>query len=320
MGAYEQALVARTGPDILTGAIRRYAGQEAQKGCTPTLWTEPVALESPYQPIIYRQESPGTGSTPEVHLASPPAAEDLIRLTVWISPRQNVAWNRCEQFFKHLRHLTCRIGWEVVGNSAGIYLHVLCHKLDVPLIETAFGGVFRECRLTPQGDNLLASMEPSQWRRAAFLDFYPPPPYSRLFTCPDQLAESPYAAFVYALSKIPADSVGLCQVLLQPVRPDHNWHRNIQILTDMEYVVGQLQHMGIAQRYAQQTPSIEMHMLTQRMETKAHNDKPFFAVAFRIAAVGLEENEVFLAAASAFANLYQQGGCPLSAVGHQQYR
>jgi len=49
-----------------------------------------------------------------------------------------------------------------------------------------------------------------------------------------------------------------------------------------------------------------------QLETKAHNDRPFFAMAFRIAVVGAgEENQHHLRSIATFSNLFQHGGRPL---------
>ena len=46
----------------------------------------------------------------------------------------------------------------------------------------------------------------------------------------------------------------------------------------------------IPQRYAQQSPSGDLRQMAWEVENKAHNDKPFFAMALRVAVIGGDNN------------------------------
>lgn len=89
-----------------------------------------------------------------------------------------------------------------------------------------------------------------------------------------------------ALANLEPATVGLYQVLLQPVSPDHNWHHNVQRLLDLEFTFKLMTGCQPPQRYQQQMPSGDLRHMATDTETKAHNDKPFFATALRVAVIG----------------------------------
>jgi len=148
----------------------------------------------------------------------------------------------------------------------------------------------------------------------------PSPPYSHLLTRPDELHTSPYECLIAGMANLSAPAIGICQVLFQPVSPTHNWHRNIEILTDMEYVVKLVSNVTYAQRYAQQAPSGDLRQMAGQVETKAHNDKPFYTAALRIAVFGnADDKELHLQSLAAFTSLFQHGGRPLDFITEVDY-
>jgi len=74
------------------------------------------------------------------------------------------------------------------------------------------------------------------------------------------------------------------------------------------------------QRYAQQSPSGDLRQMAWEVESKAHNDKPFFAMAFRIVALNAGDTKIpILDAMSTYANLFQHGGRPLRYLTEKEY-
>jgi Type IV secretion-system coupling protein DNA-binding domain len=156
--------------------------------------------------------------------------------------------------------------------------------------------------------------------RIQLYDFYPPPPYSHLLTQPEELKISSYECVFTSLAALPQSTVGVFQVLFQPVAPEHNWHRNIEILMDLEYVVKMVSNVGVMQRYAQQAPSGDLRSMSSNTETKAHNDKPFFAAACRIAIIGdSHTNPDYINSLALIGNLFQHGGRPLCSLTERDY-
>jgi len=57
------------------------------------------------------------------------------------------------------------------------------------------------------------------------------------------------------------------------------------------------------------------------VENKAHNDKPFFAMALRIAVIaGGDKGKDILSSLSTFPSLFQHGGRPLRYVTENEYK
>ena len=104
----------------------------------------------------------------------------------------------------------------------------MCHKYDLPVVSSAYGGGFDRCELSPLKRDVFAQMPPDKWKNVTFLDFFPPPPYSHLLTRPDELKSSPLEPLIAAMNKFPSNTMGIYQVLFQPVSASHDWHRNVQ--------------------------------------------------------------------------------------------
>jgi hypothetical protein len=168
-------------------------------------------------------------------------------------------------------------------------------------------------------ERLIFDAEPEVLENIGFYEYFPPPPYYHLLTRPDELHTSPYEALVTAMANIPPPAMGLYQVLFQPVSAANNWHRNIEVLTDLEYMVKLLSNAGHTQRYAQQAPSGALGQMAGDVETKAHNDKPFYTAVFRVAVVGADDNrQSHLQSLRVFSSLFQHGGRPLNFITEAQ--
>jgi len=317
----EKALLDRARPYMLATRARQLMRAEVSKGCRPEIAEGPVALEPLYQPIFAEGTPDGPVIDGDCVWAPPIAAEDLCRLKVWISPLQKCEWNRSELMLKHLLRVRHRVGLEMLGNQEGVTLQLMCHRRDVPIVRAAMAGQFEQCELTPVRGNPLGSVSDSAWARAVFYDCYPPPPYSHPLTNPEELDRSPYAPLMTAMAQLPPGTLGLYQVVFAPVDPSHNWHRNVQTLLDLEYAVKLMGGLATAQRLVQQAPSGDLRRMAMDVETKAHNDKPFFAAALRVAVVnGGDEAEGLLESLSATCSLLQHGGRPLCYLTEEDYR
>ena len=82
-----------------------------------------------------------------------------------------------------------------------------------------------------------------------------------------------------------------------------------------------LSNTGHTQRYAQQAPSGALGQMAGDVETKAHNDKPFYAAVFRIAVVGAgDDKQNYLQSLRVFSSLFQHGGRPLNFITQSHYK
>jgi hypothetical protein len=317
----EKALVTQAGPYMLAAKAQALIAAEVGKGCDSRLLHLPVALEPAYHPITVPQDIMALKDRPRCIHQSPPTEQDLVRYQVYISPDQSFDWNCFELFLKMLSLVPNRVGLEIVGNQERITIALLCHRHDIPMVHTAFQSKLKSCRLTETGHDVIFDRRSRAGGGILFYDYFPLPPYGCLLTQPTELRVCPYDGLITAMANIHAPAIGLYQVLFQPVSPAHNWHRNIEILTDFEYMVKLVNNMGHAQRYAQQAPSGDLRQMAGQVETKAHNDKPLYSAAFRIALIGAgDDREKHLQSLSIFSGLFQHGGRPLSFITHDDYR
>jgi hypothetical protein len=309
--AIEQAMLAYARPHVLAGRARSALEAEQCKGCLSLIAPGPVALEPPYTPLGQCADIGLAPPQPPWHLESPPPAEQLTRMSVWIAPDQPHDWNRSERFLKHLCSTQHRVAFEIVGNARRISIQLLCYKADAHIVANAFGGEFECCGLS---DNIMPLVIPEVHltsQNTAICDLHPPPPYFHLLTSPEELRGTLFSAIATSLASLPTTGVGVYQAVFQSVNPDHDWHANVQALYNLEYAVGLVTGTPTPQRTAQQVPSGELHDMSEAVVTKAHNNKPFYGVAVRVGLFGVSDAQNRLTALASFGNLIQSGGRPL---------
>jgi len=299
--------------------LRDLIREEVSKGCRPDVCLLPVALEPPFQQISLMRDAPDSERGEPSTTEAPMAVSDLLRIRVWISPEEAFDWIRSELFIKQLQTANFRVGFEVCGNNRGVTINLLCHVSDLQILAAAFRGQFLACELTPDA-GMLGGLPESAWRGAVFRDYFPPPPYSHLLTRPSELHLSPLISLMTTLASIEEPALGLYQVMFQAINPLHNWHRNVEILLDFEYAIKLHEGFHPRERYAQQSPSGDLRNMAAEVETKANNDKGFFAAALRLAVFGTENGgRGLLRALEIVPSLFQHGGRPLEYVTEKEY-
>lgn len=317
----EKAMIAQARPYMMAARAQRLIREEAGKGCRPEIAPYPVALEPPFRPISHLpqllENDPGG-----IFIFEPsPPAGSILRLQIWPSPEEEFSWLNSELFLKHLHSVSHRVGFEISGNKAEIQLRFVAHRDDLPVIQTAFRGQFERCEISHTAGNLFKGIPSESFGDVVFLDGFPPPPYSHLLTRPAELQVSTYRSLIAALMEIEPPAVGFFQALLQPVHPEHDWHRNVQTLLDIEYTIKLMNGVQRPQSYPQQAPSGDLRQMAWEVEAKAHNDKPFFAVAIRLGILaGKDQAQDHLQALAVFLNLFQHGGRPLGVITEKDYR
>lgn len=317
----EKALVTQAGPYMLAAKAQALIDAEVRKGCDSYILPNPVALEPIFNPINVPKDIMALKERPCWVYESPPSEQDMVRYQVWISPDQPFNWSCFELFLKQFGLVSYRVGLEIIGNQQKIVIRLLCHRQDIPVVTTAFYGKLKLCKLTPLNDGLFFDIEPIAWERVKFYDYFPEPPYYHLLTRPNELHTSPFECLITAMANIPSPVMGIYQVLFQPVSKTSNWHHNIEILMDLEYIVKLIANVGHFQRYAQQAPSGNLRQMAGEVETKAHNDKPFYAAALRVAVLGTDSlTYQYLQSLAVFSSLFQHGGRPLGFITEAQYR
>ena len=316
----ETAIISRSQHHVVASKVQSLIAEEVGKGCLSDISQSPVSLEPHFVPISNIKEIQYPHHKTNWIAETPAPVADLMRYRVWISPHQEFNWNHSELFLKQLQAASYRVGFEVYGNNEAITISFLCHRIDQPILKAAFDGEFDSCELTVMEKVPLSILPEKNWTNIHFRDYYPPPPYSHLLTRPPELQSSPLKSLFVAMASIEPPIFGIYQVLFQPVPPEHNWHNNVQTLLDIEYTMKLFQDgLHNSPRYNQQTPSGDLKQMASEVENKAHNDKPFYCMALRVAVIGSDDRDNILSSLSTFTSLFQHGGRPLNYLTDHEY-
>ena len=315
----ERAMVAGVRSHALAARATDIIRSEASKGCDLTIAPQPVALEPMYTPIGLLGGAP---LTPKdlgwVYDLRGPASQRL-RFRMWVSPQQRCDWRRAELFLKQLSLLQEHVTFEIVGNCSSVHTYIGCSEQDASLVQAAFRGQFEQCILSSTTSEPFDGFR-SRGVTTRFYDYAPAPPYSHLLTRPDQLRRSPLVSLLTTLSLLPEDARGFYQVMFVPVSPEHDWHANVRVLQDLEYSTKLLSGLTDARHFQQQAPSGALTQMAMELDNKAANDKPFYAVAWRIGLCGSgPEMNAQLIALTAVCGLFQHGGRPLMRLSETDY-
>ena len=312
----ESALIAKARPQMASALARDIIRKEIRKGCRPDISPLPVSLEPQFRPLwASGAYAPARGES-DLIPEEPVRPNHWIRFRIWVSPEHGLDWNQSELFVKQIQSLRHRSAFGISGNKDAIRLNFLVYREDAAILRSAFNGEYNACELSVT--NNPGSVKNSTDLR--FRDYYPQPPYSHLLTRPPELQKSPLMPLIIAMADIDPPAVGAYQVVFQAVQPAHNWHRNVQILLDLEYNIKLQTGTNPGLRYAQQSPSGDLKQMAWEVENKAHNDKPFFSAALRIGvAKAGDKTETLLDALSAFVGLFQHGGRPLAYITEREY-
>lgn len=316
----ENAIISQSHSALLSSRLKSIIKSEAEKGCSPDIFPYPVELEPPFLPIPELIKSGHQSLKNLTNIMQDQNNRMPVRFRIWISPSQVLDWIRAEQFLKGLAGIRNRMGFEITGNCKGIHLCYLASDEDVELLKTSYMSQYYECKLTSIDQGSSIDLEKYDWRNAAILDYFPSPPYSHLFTQPCELKLSPLESALTAINELPDDKCGIIQFLFKPVNPYHNWHENINILLDLEFSIKLLSGFSVSQQMLSQQPSGEIHGMAKDVRIKAHNDKPIFAGALRMAVLGpKDKNSEYIKQMSILGNLYQHGGRPLRTLTESEY-
>ena len=321
----EDAQFKRAFPGMFSRKLQARLVNEQQKGCLGIIHENPVKPEPAYEPEFVL-----TKDIPQKPLFVPDEKtkpEDIIRLKMWVSPVQKCDWTRAELMVKPLSYLKHRAALEIVGNCKNIAVQFMCHKEDRGTIETAFKGEFERCLLEESNMEILSNIDPDLWQNMAFWDYYPPPPYSDLFTNYDELQRSPYTILINTLTELPEAEkedeqvTGFYQVVFQPVDPRHNWHMNIKQMLNIQYTVKSYDSVPDVPKYTEQKPSDTLPLVSNKLESKAHNDKPFFAAAVRCGILDTNgKAHQYISNVSQMNSLFRHGGNAMGILTDADYR
>jgi hypothetical protein len=130
-----------------------------------------------------------------------------------------------------------------------------------------------------------------------------------------------YDNYFSSFTIVKPDVIGFYQVLFQPVNVRNDYHRQIEILLDIEYQIKLHSGFHSVQNHSRENPSGALQPMAKALVSKAHNDKPFYSTALRIGVVGAgNEGEDILNSITAIISLFQHGGRPLLFVNQDLYK
>ena len=192
----ERALIERARPQILAAKIGEFINNEVTKGCSPEIFPYPVHLEPPYTSIHNFDRIGENTCLSANQKESFVYLDSLTRLKVWISQGHTFDYKKAELFIKLLKDLKLPVGFEVWGNRREIAFYLLCSDSDAPVVIAAFQGIHQFCEITESVYDVVPFTISKDSCQIHFKDFYPPPPYSHLFTGPPELAVSPLETLI----------------------------------------------------------------------------------------------------------------------------
>lgn len=318
----EQVMLARARPYALTARNQAIFRAEASKGCSRVIIPQPVALEPCFRPILHSQSWPGNEPLNDWMAELPCPEGELVRVRLWIATDQRAEWNRSELLLKFLSQVRHRCVMNIMGNQGQIIQQVVCHRDDFPVFRVAFSGQFEHSALSVVGDeDDLLQVPLSTWAQAEFIDCFPSGSYADLATRLEELKRTPYTTLFAAIAGVSLEGWAVYQVCFEPVSHEYDWKANMRVLTDIRYQEKLSGGFTGFERYAQQLPSGPLQQMAMDVESKAHNDKPLFATALRIAVInaGDAAQEQLRSLAAVTASVLH-GGNPLTYLTAADYR
>ena len=145
----EQAIIKQAHSHVVNAKAREVFRREMLKGCSPKISPVPVAIEPRYCPISQILVQTQTGDEQADNISEPIASANELKMqSIWLSPDEEFNWLRSELFLKHLREVSHRVGFEIIGNKKQIHMRFLVHRNDLPILKAAFRGQFERCEIT----------------------------------------------------------------------------------------------------------------------------------------------------------------------------
>lgn len=260
---------------VAAGLAGRISGDEAIKGCDPTLFLEAVDLEPPLDDTVGACNPNFGMAQPVSRRFTPRLIADPVVVKVWCPEDNGLEWQQFNDLHKELNVLCHPIAFEVAGNATGIWIQMVVDRHDLPSVLTAANAEFPDVRLeNVENDGLLPWLASSSLQ-LELEDYFPHPPYYRNMTVHENIGGSPLAPIYIALSRLPETEFAFYRVISVPAAHHHDWHQRINAFTDLEYrgTNEDFYNPAIPHAY-HQVPSMYLPLASERQEQKAHPDRP----------------------------------------------
>jgi len=258
---------------IGSGVMENAVEKEGAKGCSPILCTAPVCLEPPYRPfdgicILNPSQDEFEETVPQTKI-------DLT-LTVFPAPDDLLSIDWMEALLRGLSSLGGPIAFELVGSQGSVAVRFSIPASQRSGFEAALHGLFPAVRLVEDAEPF------PKTDVFCVEELVPVSPYHRGLTLLGHQGASPLGVAVTSIATLSAGDFGVLQVLLQPARPDHDWHYNVENLCEAEYRAAQLERFGgLSPGF--EYDSVLPPRLDRNIREKVQYDVAFFAVVIRFA-------------------------------------
>lgn len=289
MQEVQRAILNRLQPAIIEQKLQNRYAREVEIGCETDISPVPVSLE--------------------YGITLDEASRKVCRFEVLFDGlNAKLHWEKNEYLIRQLAGLAHCVGFEIVGNSQSITCTFLCSEKDIPKLKASLLGSFPQCALIQEIGDLPELLE--QGEPFHCIDYYPTQSYEHTFTDYEELGQSPILNIFEILAQLPANVHGFSQCLFTPCQLD--WHRRVEQLRDVRFALRMQRASQLGLRGGvQQVPSGDFRQNVHETCIKAHNDRPFFAVALRVGVIGKEANSKQLDALQTPQRVFQYGGSQL---------
>jgi len=209
------------------GLIEESLVREGAKGCSPVLCTEAVDLEPPYQRFDAIHIIDRGWRNP-----APPASaidrDELQTVNIFAAPDDILSIEWMSKMLCALSVLPGRLAFELCGGEGKVWVRFAVPMRNYPGFVAGLNGLFPAIRLSyeesPFPDGNPAAVE----------EILPVAPYHRSSSMLGHSGASPVGIMAKVIESLPSKAWGVCQILLQPAIPTHDWHYNVENLVDAE--------------------------------------------------------------------------------------
>ena len=133
-----QIYLARSQNLLVSRRTHQLLEHHGKVGCSPILELHPVCLEPKHTSI--EQALHQENIIHAVSMEQIPKKHDCVRYQIHIAKDAEIDWLRIENFFKQIVRIQHRVTFEIIGNSEGVEMTILCQHIDSFLIENSFLG------------------------------------------------------------------------------------------------------------------------------------------------------------------------------------
>jgi energy-coupling factor transporter ATP-binding protein EcfA2 len=295
---------------------------EASKGCSPEISVLPVSIEPPFISLTDLRAT-GNLNQPDSIANIDPNRAPISRYRVHIGPDYQFNSLNTELFLKQLSSVDGLVVFEIIGNSEQIAVFFSCHEKHIAKIGIGMAAELEHCVIQNQPEKNFFHDKDQLWSQAAFQEYHPVGSYIDLMTSPVEFGgNSAIQSLLIALGFIQPPIKVWFQVIFKAPPLCHPWHKNVEILQDIQFSTKLLKGIDPSQKTMIQSPSGGLQNMSMELKTKTPQEKPLYHVAFRLCVIGGDNagNQARLEAVKGFSHLFSHGGRPFDYLCDSDYK